>query len=131
MRLSRLADYGVVVMCHMARTPEDLHNTAELAEATRLPLPTVKKLLKLLSRNGLLESRRGVNGGYLMARTAEQISLKDMLDAVEGPLVLAGCVDGSHEICDLEPTCHVAPRWNIVNDTIERVLSRVLLSEMM
>jgi FeS assembly SUF system regulator len=131
LRLSRLADYAVVVMSHLATRPSTCLSAGELADWTRLPLPTVRKVLKLLSRAELVVSQRGVNGGYSMARPAEQITLADMVHAVEGPLVLADCVAGHHEGCELELTCRVAPRWSPVNDTIEAALAGVSLSQLM
>src|SRR5690606_1535202 len=74
LRLSKMTDYGAVALAYMASRPDAVHAAAEVAEATRINLPTVSKLLKQLTRSGLLVSQRGANGGYVFARRPEEIT---------------------------------------------------------
>ena len=91
-RLNKLTDYGIVLMAHVARSPEETPHTARsLAKETRLPLPTVGKLLRQLSEHRLLSSHRGVNGGYNLAREARSISVAEIILALEGPIGFTEC----------------------------------------
>ena len=130
LRMTRLADYAVLLMTHIG-TSEALLSANQLADETSLPLPTVKKILKLLARHDLVDSERGVSGGYRLARLPAEITLEDMVHAVEGPIALADCVADGPGSCDLESNCPVAPRWFAVTNTIQRALSGVTLREMM
>ena len=90
-RLGRLTDYGIVLMSHLAATDDGPHNARDLAAQTQLPLPAVSKLLKLLARAGLLTSSRGAKGGYALARPASEITVPQMIEALEGPIALTDC----------------------------------------
>ena len=85
LRVSRLTDYAAAVMTCMAEREDDILSAVQIAEETRLELPTVSKLLKLLGHAALVESFRGVNGGYRLARRAADISLAEIVVALEGP----------------------------------------------
>jgi FeS assembly SUF system regulator len=129
LKISRLADYAVVTMSGLTHTGP--HRAAsELAEAVRLPEPTVSKVLKILTREGLLESVRGTNGGYRLARAPRDITVLDVVTAVEGPITLTPCTDGSHESCQLSGRCSVSGRWNPVNQAIRTALENVTLADM-
>src|SRR5690606_18539702 len=106
LRLSKMTDYGTVVLAHMARAPDAVHAAAEVADATHVRLPTVSKLLKLLTKGGLLASQRGARGGYVFARKPSEISAADIIDAIEGGMGITECA-GDHSRCDLEAHCHV------------------------
>ncbi len=130
-RLSRMTDYGVVILCQMARGPVGAVFTAShVAEATHLPLPSVSKLLKLLTQKGLLRAQRGASGGYGLARPAASISARDIVFALEGPVELTDCVDGGDGGCEHERSCPLRGHWDPVNLAIEQALSKVSLLEM-
>jgi FeS assembly SUF system regulator len=129
MRLSNLADYAVVTMCAAARHCGFARVSAtDLAQETGLPLPTVQKLVSLLSRASLLRSARGTGGGIQLARPPAAISLAEIVEAVEGPIALTACVDGSD--CALEASCHVRPHWGVVNDALRGALADVSLARL-
>jgi Rrf2 family protein len=88
LRLSNLADYGVVVMTTAARAAADgrLTSAAQVSALTGIPAPTVAKLMGQLGRAGLLSSQRGVAGGFTLARGAAKISLADIVEAIDGPI---------------------------------------------
>jgi FeS assembly SUF system regulator len=129
-RMSRLADYGVVLMTHIAQTPGRLHNAHELASASQLPVPTVSKILKALARGGLLASHRGAKGGYSLARSPEDISVGEIIVAIEGPISLTVCFDGDGDACEFEAICPTRGNWQRINDAIRRALDGITLAEM-
>ena len=91
-RLSRITDYGIVLMVRLAQNPDDeARNARNLAAEADLPIPVVSKVLKTLTREGLLSSQRGSKGGYTLARNAEDISVPEMITALEGPISLTEC----------------------------------------
>ncbi len=130
-RLSRMTDYGVVILCQMARGPLGAVFTAShLAEVTHLPLPSVSKMLKLLTQKGILRAQRGASGGYGLARPAASISARDIVFALEGPVELTDCVEGGEGGCEHERSCPLRGHWDPVNRAIEQALSQVSLVEM-
>ena len=131
MRLSSMADYAVVTMCAAARhCGGSRASSADLARETGLPLPTVQKLVSMLARGGLLRSARGARGGLQLARPAAAISLADIVEAVEGPIALASCVEPSRHDCALESSCSVRPHWGLVNDAVRGALAEVPLTRL-
>ena len=128
-RLNKLSDYATVVMTLLASDPERLCGTPEISERARLETPTVSKLLKLLTRAGLLESVRGAHGGYRLARAPERISVADILVAIEGPFAMTEC--GMHPgQCSHETHCQVRGNWRKISFAIETALRTVTLSDM-
>jgi FeS assembly SUF system regulator len=128
-RLSRLTDYGIVLMAHLADAGEGPHTARDLAAQTELPLPVVSKLLKSLAREGLLVSSRGSKGGYQLARPAEQITVPQMIAALEGPIALTDC--NLHEgACSQELRCHVRTPWQRINRAVHDALSRIRLTDL-
>ena len=130
-KLSRLTDYAVVVLAEMARASGELMAASTLATKTGIPEPTVSKVLKTMSRNGLISSVRGVSGGYRLDRAAGDISVLLIIAAMEGPISLTSCVSGSHESCALEGKCSMHGRWNPVNAAINAALDEVTLAHML
>jgi FeS assembly SUF system regulator len=130
-KISRLADYAVVVLTTLAEQGGGLMSAAAIAQKTLLPEPTVSKVLKLLARDGIIESIRGANGGYKLARPAPDIHVAQIIQAVEGPVSLTACVDGSNEVCDYHAGCPVNGRWDDVNRAVQSALESVTLADMM
>lgn len=129
-RLSRMADYGVVVMTFMAMRASKTQTTHQVAEATGLSEATVGKLLKVFARDGLLESHRGVHGGYELTRQAGDITVADIVTAVEGPIALTLCVDEHPGNCDVESLCPMRGGWNRINNALREALEGVSLADM-
>lgn len=129
LRISKLTDYATVILALLAREGTTRRTATELAERSRLPATTVSKLLKQLHRSGLLESARGLHGGYRLARPARQITAAAILDALEGPLALTECATG-HSQCDLQPSCGVGGSWQRINLAIRRSLEEITLAEL-
>jgi FeS assembly SUF system regulator len=130
LRVSRLTDYATVVMTCIAAHPADVLSTAQIAEEARLELPTVSKLLKMLGHAGLVESFRGVNGGYRLARPAEAISLADIVEAMEGPIGMTACSTAEGQ-CERHSQCGVSGSWRSVSGAIDGVLRAMTLAQML
>ena len=131
-RISRMADYGVVALSFLARQPDVCFSAARIAERTGVPLPTARKLLKMLVKNGVVVSRRGSSGGYGLARPPQDISVADLVVAVDGPIALADCLqDGNANtsVCGLEGFCAVRGPWQKVSDAIRVALEEVTLAD--
>ncbi|MGH8146952.1 MAG: SUF system Fe-S cluster assembly regulator [Rhodanobacteraceae bacterium] len=129
-RVSRLADYASVVMACLARHPGEVLPAAQIGEEARLELPTVSKLLKRLARAGLVESFRGAAGGYRLARSAQDISLAEIVEALDGPIGLTECSLGRTG-CERQPFCAVSRDWQGVGATIGNALRAVSLADML
>jgi Rrf2 family protein len=93
-----------------------------------VPLPTAQKLMGRLAGAGLLTSARGTGGGFRLARPASEISLADIVEAVEGPIAMTACVEQGRHDCLLEASCAVRPHWSVVNDALRGALGGVSLA---
>jgi FeS assembly SUF system regulator len=132
MRLTHLADYAVVLMTAAARYPAGARLSAtELAQETGVPLPTAQKLMGQLAASGLLSSVRGAGGGFALSRPGQDISLADVIEAVEGPIAMTQCtgVDEKSD-CALDAHCRVKPHMNVVSSAVRGALGAVSLSEL-
>lgn len=130
MRLSHLADYAVVLMTAAARRPAGARLSAtELASETGVPLPTAQKLMGQLAGFGLLRSVRGASGGFSLAKTSSDISLADIVEAVEGPIAMTVCSEGRSD-CALDAHCRVKPHMGLVGNAVRGALGAVSLNEL-
>ncbi len=129
-RMTKQADYGIVLLAHMAGDAERQYTSVALAEATQLPTPTVSKILKALTREGLLDSARGVKGGYSLARPAAAINVAEIITALEGPIAITECIDDTPGECSQEPSCAIRGHWQRINDAIRGALEAITLDEM-
>jgi FeS assembly SUF system regulator len=131
MRLTSLADYAVVMMAAAARHAEGARLSATcLSEETGVPLPTAQKLMGRLAQAGLLSSARGTGGGFRLTREAAQISLADIVEAVEGPIAMTACADDLNNDCVLDGTCRVKPHLVAVNGAFRGALQGVSLASL-
>lgn len=128
-RISKLTDYGMVIMAFMALEPVRLFQAGEIAEQTAIPKPTVSKLLKLLVRNNLLISHRGANGGYHLSKCPEEITVLDLVSILEGPIAITECSLG-HAHCPTEARCAIRTPWLHINRVITHALNTVTLSNL-
>jgi FeS assembly SUF system regulator len=129
LRISKLTDYGTVILARLAGARGQQLTSAQLAGLTHVPVTTVSKLLKQLHRHGLVDSTRGLRGGYRLARPAEQITAAQILDALEGPVALTECATHNNH-CGIESTCGVNRAWQKVNSAIRRTLQEITLLEL-
>ncbi len=129
LRISRLTDYGTVVLAHLASNQDSVASAADVASATGLGLPTVSKIFKTLGKAGLVTSIRGAQGGYRLARKPTDISAADVIDALEGPVSITDC-SASDRHCDLASHCNVGNAWQRINVAIRRALADISLLDL-
>lgn len=133
-RLSRMADYAVVIMSRMAMHGMDApapFSALQLSEATGLGQPTVSKLLKCLVKAGIVTSARGSQGGHLLARPPADITVAQIIEAVDGPIALTDCSDHHSANCDIENLCPTSKGWKKLNHAVKQALATVTLADMM
>ena len=130
LRVSKLTDYGSVILAYMACHPNETMSAASLARGVLLPPATVSKLLKMLVKSGLLSSSLGKQGGYQLARPAEEISLAEIISVLEGPIALTEC-SVEKGACCIEEGCDIRQHWRGVNRIIYQSLAQVTLQEML
>lgn len=130
LRISKLADYGTVVMVDIAHHAPAIRNAKEIAESVHLAHPTVSKCLKLLTTAGLLISQMGAKGGYALARDPARISVAEIIRAVEGTEGLTECTYHAG-LCDLESVCSIRHNWRVLSQAIYGALEKVSLMDLM
>lgn len=129
LRLSKLTDYAVVVLVRLAGS-DAVQTSPGIAAATGIPEPTVAKVLKSLATAGLVSSQRGARGGYRAVRGLEDIPVSDVITAIDGPIALTACVEGSVTECESRGLCPMMGRWDPVNDAIQQALAAITLADM-
>lgn len=129
-RLTKLADYAVVLMAHMAENPGAIHSASGIAAATQIPAPTVSKILGAMARAHLLKSHRGLNGGFSLALEPGAITIADIISVVDGPIALTNCMEDSHADCDIVGSCRMPAYWRKINAAIRSALAGVTLADL-
>ena len=129
-RLTNLADYAVVVMAAAAREPGMKLSAARVAELTMIPAPTVAKLMGTLARGGLLTASRGVAGGFTLSRDPANISVVDVVEAVDGPIALTSCAGNDVNDCVMEGHCAIRGQWAPINQAVRGALAAVTLADL-
>jgi len=129
-KVSKLTDYAVVILGFMGMQEGEALPASALAERTRIPEPTVAKVLKMLSRGRIVDSVRGTNGGYFLKYPLDTLSIGDVIVAIDGPVSIVSCVDGSPTSCAIQEHCISRGRWDHVNEAIYSALDNVRLSDM-
>jgi FeS assembly SUF system regulator len=130
-RLTRLADYGIVLLTYVARQPEGMvHNVPELAAEAHLPLPTVSKVLKILAKGGLLKSHRGVKGGFHLAKKPEDIKLDEIVSILDGPIAITECSSATGNRCTHTVRCPARSNLQMINNAVLTALRNISLADM-
>ena len=130
-RMSKLADYGLVLMTQFPRHRNRGRNLSarQMARETGLPLPMVSKVMKVLTREGLLVSQRGVSGGYALSKDPVEITIGDVLSAMEGPIAMTECLETDGD-CKQESFCPVRTNWGRINYAVRGVLDAISIADM-
>ncbi len=129
-RLSRVTDYGIVLLAELARDWETgPHNARELAEDVHLPAPMVSKILKTMARGGLVRSQRGSHGGYELATAPQDLTVADIIHVLEGPVALTQCTE-SLSLCDHQAECTISLPWLVINRAVQTALGAVTLADL-
>jgi Rrf2 family protein len=128
MQIPRKIEYALRAMIHLADNPEGVARGLEIAQREHIPKYFLEKVIRDLMRGGLVRARRGPGGGYQLARSPETISFKHIIEAVEGPITLNVCVDGS-SVCQLKPTCRMFRVWEEGQRVLLEIFSQATLRQ--
>lgn len=128
LRISKLTDYATLILTYLASASSQVVSAASIAKTCHLSVPTVSKLLKILADAKLVTAFRGTGGGYLLARDITEISIADVVTAIEGKLAITECCISTH--CGLDAWCTVKENWKQVNKIILNTLAEIKLSDM-
>jgi FeS assembly SUF system regulator len=130
LRISKIVDYGILVLTHMAAAPTHVCSAADLAGALGLGQPVVSKVLKLLAQHELVASTRGAHGGYRLGRAAQDINIAQIIDALEEqPFGLTECT-ALPGVCTVEAACRIRPYWQRINAVVRHTLESVSVADM-
>ena len=129
LRISRLTDYGTMILVHLAGPSVGLCSASDVAAGTHLALPTVQKLLKKLAKAGLISSVRWADGGYRLTRAPAEITAAEILNVLEGPVAITDCSAEMRQ-CELEPICQVGSAWQKINRAIRSAMEDIRLSDL-
>jgi Rrf2 family protein len=133
LRLTKKADYGLMALKYLAEQSTCANPAAQsakdIAQAYHIPPPLLAKILQTLARAGLLVSHAGTNGGYALARPANEISAFEVIRAIDGPLFITSCIT-IHGACDLAGHCTIKEPLRKVNDSIKDLLSNIHISDL-
>jgi len=129
LRISKMTDYAIMVMVELHASHGEVLNAQVLADRSRLELPTVSKVLKLLVKMGLVDSYRGANGGYRLEREAEGISVAEIIAAIEGPIAMTEC-SVEEGLCAQEAICSLRGNWQRISVAVANAMESVSLADM-
>ena len=131
-KLSKMTDYSFVCLGILARRPGYSLSANELSKETGLALYTVQKLLKLLvSKSDFVKANRGVLGGYMLKRKSSEISVVEIIEALDGPITLTSCVDRSESFCESIDICFLGGKWNKIIEIIRKSLNDISLKDLL
>jgi FeS assembly SUF system regulator len=129
LKITRLADYAVLIICSFDTCKDKIVSSQEIINKTGLQKATVNKVLSILVRKKILEAHRGVNGGYKPFKKLEDISVKDLIEAVEGPVSLTDCIDNNARNCNLFDVCITKHTWSVVNSAVRDTLESIKVKD--
>ncbi len=129
LRVSKLTDYATVILTYIAHQPNELHAASDITDATGVALPTVSKVLKLLTKANILTSHRGSKGGYVLTSKPDETSVAEVITAIEGPIGMTECAT-SEGTCEQESSCEIKGNWNLINRAVYTALEAVTLADM-
>ncbi|KAA9133399.1 SUF system Fe-S cluster assembly regulator [Marinihelvus fidelis] len=129
LRISKLADYAILLMVELAASGDEVLSAQALADRAGIELPTASKILKLLASSGAVSSFRGARGGYRVERPAAEISVAEIIAAIEGPIAMTEC--SIHEgLCSVEASCNARENWMKISRAVTTALEQVSLADM-
>jgi Rrf2 family protein len=121
MQIRRETDYAIRCVLHLSQSPDQVIMVNEIARSRRIPRSFLSKILQKLAKAGIVESLRGVKGGFRLTRRPEDISLLDVIEAIEGPVAMNHCAI-NRRLCSLSKSCSVHPVWIVVREKVEGIL---------
>ena len=130
-KVSRMADYAILLVCKMSNDENKVYSSQELSIITSLKITTISKILTKLTKANVTHSIRGVSGGYKLTMQAEDISVGNIIDIIDGKVALTICVEeGENHNCNLVSLCPSQSNWQIINNTVREALNSVSIAEM-
>lgn len=130
-KVSRMADYAILLVCKMSGDEKKVYSAHDLSIQTKLKITTISKILTKLTKANITSSIRGVTGGYKLVMQAEDISVGNIIDIIDGKVALTVCVEeGENHNCDLVSLCPSQSNWQIINNTVREALNSVNIAEM-
>ena len=131
LKVSRMADYAILLVCKMSNDENKVYSSQELSIITSLKITTISKILTKLTKANVTDSIRGVSGGYKLTMQAEDISVGNIIDIIDGKVALTICVEeGENHNCNLVSLCPSQSNWQIINNTVREALNSVSIAEM-
>jgi len=130
LRLSKMTDYGILLMSELAKSGELTQRAPDLAEATFIPQPTVRKIMTTLIQDKLVESVRGINGGYKLQRSPDKINVRELICSLEGDIALTGCEEAGDKACEQAHVCGTRNNWLKINQAVCDALQNISLEDM-
>ncbi len=126
-RVSERNHFGLILMTQLAKLPEGAFlSLKEAAEDMSMPLGYLEEIAGLLKTAGLVQGRQGPKGGYRLAKTAQEITAKEIVEALEGPVAFVACMDGG---CPVSGKCHSKKLWGFLQKNVVQTLHETRLSE--
>ncbi|NIM65331.1 MAG: Rrf2 family transcriptional regulator [Candidatus Latescibacteria bacterium] len=129
LRFSKKSDYGLIALKHIASQGEDnVVNAREISEKYNLPPDLLAKILQSLSKSGIIKSQFGSGGGYRMAKKPSEVTLKEIVQSIDGPVHLVGCSREDTD-CSIEPQCTIKQMLLNVEQKLEAFFSTITLKD--
>ncbi len=128
LRIGKLTDYGMALICSFVKNSSDKPiNAKTLSKELGLPLPTVSKVLKILSKAGLLYSNRGITGGYKLSRNPDEIYVGEVIEAFDGKISITDC---GKKNCKREPICFLTETWKTLGEGIRKIFFKITINDL-
>lgn len=130
-RISKMADYAIVVLADLASaSPDGTETTVAVAARTSIPEPTVAKVVKPMAKTGWLTAQRGARGGYRLTQPLQTIPVADVITLFDGPITLTGCSNGANS-CKISHSCRVRGRWTKVSLALNTALRNLTVADLL
>ncbi len=132
MKISSRGEYALRALIYLGTKNNEVITIEEISDKTLVPVNYLEQILLQLKRNGYVQSKRGVNGGYKLSRSPDEINIGEVIRNLEGPLAPMGCVSvTSYESCPIEVGCLLKPLWALVRDTVANLLDHTTLNDLL
>ena len=130
-KLNKITDYAIVVLGFLSNRQPKFYSAKDISLETGIPLPTVSKVCKILSKSNLISAERGFQGGYYCNKKPENINVAKIIETIDGPIAITACVDESNEICDTHSMCLLNGNWDQANKAVVSALASVSLKDLL
>ena len=129
LKITRLADYAVVIISSFKGVEKEIVSAQQIIKKTKLQQATVNKILAILVKKKILIAFRGTSGGYKLRRDLSNISIKDLIEAIEGPVSLTDCLNKNANDCNLFNVCITKNTWHLVNNAVKETLDKIKIQD--